>query len=80
MAENKFKYFTVTTTSIVKAANKTEAEKIASGSRRKVAGVAGELIFKDVTGLDVVVVTVIVGTPEEVNILPIVLLFTLKVT
>jgi hypothetical protein len=48
MAENKFKYFTVTTTSIVKAANKTEAEKIASGSRRKVAGVAGELIFKDV--------------------------------
>ena len=48
MAENKFKYFTVTTTSIVKAANKTEAEKSASGSRRKVAGVAGELIFKDV--------------------------------
>lgn len=48
MAENKFKYFTVTTTSIVKAANKTEAEKIASGSRRKVAGVTGELIFKDV--------------------------------
>ncbi len=48
MAENKFKYFTVTTTSIVKAANKTEAEKIASSSRRKVAGVAGELIFKDV--------------------------------
>jgi len=48
MPENKFKYFTVTTTSIVKAANKTEAEKIASGSRRKVAGVVGELIFKDV--------------------------------
>ena len=48
MAEKKFKYFTVTTTSIVKAANKTEAEKIASGSRRKVAGVDGELIFKDV--------------------------------
>lgn len=48
MPENKFKYFTVTTTSIVKAANKTEAEKIASGSRRKVPGVVGELIFKDV--------------------------------
>lgn len=48
MAENKFKYFTVTTTSIVKASNMSEAEKIASGSRRTVAGVAGELLFKDV--------------------------------
>jgi hypothetical protein len=48
MAENKFKYFTVTTTSIVKASNMSEAEKIASGSRRTVSGVAGELLFKDV--------------------------------
>ncbi len=48
MAENKFKYFTVTTTSIVKASNMTEAEKIASGNRRTVSGVSGELLFKDV--------------------------------
>ena len=48
MAENKFKYFTVTTTSIVKASNMAEAEKIASGNRRTVSGVSGELLFKDV--------------------------------
>lgn len=48
MAENKFKYFTVTTTSIVKASNMTDAEKIANGSRRTVSGISGELLFKDV--------------------------------
>ena len=48
MSENKLKYFTVTTTAIVKANNKTEAEKIAMSSRRKLASTAGELIYKDV--------------------------------
>lgn len=48
MSENKLKYFTVTTTAIVKANNKTHAEKIAMSSRRKVAGLPGELIYKDV--------------------------------
>jgi len=48
MAENKFKYFTVTTTSIVKAPTATEAQKIAKSSTRKVSGARGELLFKDV--------------------------------
>jgi hypothetical protein len=48
MSNNKFKYFTVTTTSIVKAPNKTMAEKIALSSRGKVAGATGELLYKDV--------------------------------
>ena len=42
MSENKFKYFTVETVALVKAHNKTEAEKIAMGRR----GVQGELILK----------------------------------
>lgn len=46
MSENKLKYFTVTSTSIVKANNKADAEKIAV-SNRKPANVEGELIFKD---------------------------------
>lgn len=46
MSDNKLKYFTVTTTSIVKANNKADAEKIAT-SNRKPAGVEGELMFKD---------------------------------
>lgn len=48
MTENKYKYFTVTTTSIVKAVNMSEAAKIAAGNRRTAVGVAGELLFKDV--------------------------------
>ena len=48
MSDNKFKYFTVTTTSVVKANNKADAEKIALSNRRNGAGVAGELIYKDV--------------------------------
>jgi hypothetical protein len=48
MSENKFKYFTVTTTSVVKANTKADAEKIALSNRRNGAGVAGELIYKDV--------------------------------
>jgi hypothetical protein len=48
MAENKFKYFTVTTTSIVKSPTAAEAQKIASSNNRKVSGVRGELLFKDV--------------------------------
>lgn len=47
MSDNKFKYFSVTTTSVVKANNKADAEKIATATRRN-SGVAGELIFKDV--------------------------------
>jgi len=48
MSENKYKYFTVTTTAIVKAPKKTSAEKIAMSNRRTVTGVNGELIYKDV--------------------------------
>jgi hypothetical protein len=48
MAENKFKYFTITTTSIVKAPTSSEAQKIAKSSARKLSGVRGELLFKDV--------------------------------
>ena len=41
MSDNKFKYFAVTTTTLVKANNKTEAQKLAMGRR----GVAGEVLF-----------------------------------
>jgi hypothetical protein len=44
MSENKFKYFTVTTTTLVKANNKAEAQKLAMGRR----GIAGEVLFSDV--------------------------------
>jgi hypothetical protein len=47
MSDNKFKYFTVTTTTLVKANNKTDAQKLAMSSRRP-AGTPGEVIFKDV--------------------------------
>lgn len=47
MSDNKFKYFAVTTTSVVKANNKADAEKIAMGTRKN-SGVPGELVFKDV--------------------------------
>ena len=40
MAENKFNYFEVTTSYVVKAKNKAEAEKVALGRR----GVKGEVI------------------------------------
>ena len=42
MSENKFKYFTVETVTVVKANSKTNAEKLAMGRR----GVAGEVILK----------------------------------
>jgi hypothetical protein len=42
MSDNKFKYFAVTTTSLVKANNKAEAQKVAMGRR----GSTGELLFK----------------------------------
>lgn len=48
MSDNKFKYFTVTTTSLVKANNKTDAQKIAMSNSRRPVGVAGELIYKEV--------------------------------
>ena len=47
MSDNKLKYFTVTTTSLVKANNKTDAEKIAMSNRRP-ARTLGDLIVKDV--------------------------------
>ncbi|MFZ4614350.1 MAG: hypothetical protein ACOYNH_11770 [Bacteroidia bacterium] len=40
MAENKFNYFEVTTSYVVKAKNKSEAEKVVLGRR----GVKGEVI------------------------------------
>jgi hypothetical protein len=48
MSENKFKYFTVTTTSIVKANTMADAEKLAKSNRRTLPGVSGELMFRDV--------------------------------
>lgn len=48
MSDNKFKYFTVTTTTIVKAANKSDAERIALSNKRAVTGVNGELVYKDI--------------------------------
>jgi len=48
MIENKFKYFSVTTTSIVKAANIKQAEKVASSNGNYISGVSGEILFKDV--------------------------------
>jgi hypothetical protein len=44
MSDNKFKYFTVTTTTLVKANNKADAQKLAMGRR----GVTGEVMFNDV--------------------------------
>lgn len=44
MSENKFKYFTVTTTCLVRANNKNDAQKLAMGRR----GVTGEVMFHDV--------------------------------
>lgn len=41
MSDNKFKYFAVTTTTLVKANSKTDAQKVAMGRR----GVSGELLF-----------------------------------
>lgn len=48
MSDNKFKYFAVTTTAVVKAKNKAEAEKLALSSRRSIPAAMGELIYKDV--------------------------------
>lgn len=42
MSENKFKYFAVTNTTLVKANNKADAQKLAMGRR----GVAGEVLVK----------------------------------
>ena len=42
MSENKFNYFAVTTTVLVKAKNKQEAEKVAAGRRNA----AGEVLFR----------------------------------
>jgi hypothetical protein len=48
MSDNKFKYFSVTTTTIVKAANKADAESIALSSKRSLRNINGELIYKDI--------------------------------
>ena len=42
MSDNKFKYFIITTDAVVKANNKTDAEKVFMGRRN----VDGELLFK----------------------------------
>jgi hypothetical protein len=47
MSDNKFKYFTVTTTSIVKAPTKRDAETIATSNRR-IPSVLGKLLSKDI--------------------------------
>jgi hypothetical protein len=41
MSDNKFKYFTVTTTTLVKATSKTDAQKLAMNRR----GIAGEVLL-----------------------------------
>jgi hypothetical protein len=49
MSNNKFKYFAVTTTTVVKAKNKADAEKIAMSTKRTAnLNQIGELLFKDV--------------------------------
>jgi hypothetical protein len=48
MSLNKFKYFAVTTTTIVKANNKADAEKLAMSNRRNAQSNVGEVIYKDV--------------------------------
>jgi len=47
MSDNKFKYFTVTTSSLVKANNKTDAEKIATSASNRRSSM-GELIHREV--------------------------------
>lgn len=42
MSDNKFKYFTVTTTMLVKANSKTDAQNLAMNRR----GVQGEVLFR----------------------------------
>lgn len=42
MSENKFKYFAVTNTTLVKANNQAEAQKLAMGRR----GIAGEVLVR----------------------------------
>jgi hypothetical protein len=42
MSENKFNYFVVEEKTLVKAKNKQEAQKVASGRR----GVSGEVLFR----------------------------------
>lgn len=64
MVENKFKYFSVTTTSIVKAANIKQAEKVASSNGNYVAGVSGEILFKDV---EVERITAIKAREQQTN-------------
>ncbi len=48
MSGNKYKYFVVTTTSVVKAPNKSVAQEIATSSRRIKAGAQGEMMFRDI--------------------------------
>lgn len=48
MSDNKLNYFTVTTTAVVKAKNKTDAEKIAMSNRRTTKSAPGELLYKDI--------------------------------
>jgi hypothetical protein len=48
MSGNKFKYFVVTTTSIVKAPNKAHAEKTATSARTSKSSSHGEMIYRDV--------------------------------
>lgn len=42
MSDNKFKYFAVTTTTLVKANSKTDAQKLAMSRR----GIQGEVLFR----------------------------------
>lgn len=44
MSDNKFKYYTVTTTTLVKAKNQTDAQKLTMNRR----GVSGEVLFSDI--------------------------------
>lgn len=44
MSNSKFKYFTVTNTSVVKATNKTEALQVAANKR----GASGELMSREI--------------------------------
>jgi hypothetical protein len=48
MSSNKYKYFVVTTTSVVKAPNKAIAQELATSTRKSKIGIPGEMLFRDI--------------------------------
>lgn len=48
MSSNKYKYFVVTTTSVVKAPNKAIAQEVATSTRKSKLETHGEMLFRDI--------------------------------